>query len=127
MYKVNNRYPVLELENKQKPECDGARLQGRIYIGASGSMAPGPEMPGGSFESLKNSETYFIKLEWVPVHRLSFWASGQCPYAKLKSAEFAAKPLFGMGLRGFQFPPRGAQLYVHGPRAQACLNPALQG
>ena len=29
-------------------------LQGRIYIGASGSMAPGPEVPGGPFESLGN-------------------------------------------------------------------------
>ena len=27
--------------------------QGRIYIGASGSMAPGPEVPGGPFESKK--------------------------------------------------------------------------
>ena len=28
--------------------------QGRIYIGASGSMAPGPEVPKGPFESKKN-------------------------------------------------------------------------
>ena len=27
------------------------KRQGRIYIGASGSMAPGPEVLGGPFES----------------------------------------------------------------------------
>ena len=27
--------------------------QGRIYIGASGSMAPGPEVPRDPFESIK--------------------------------------------------------------------------
>ena len=28
----------------------GAKHLGLIYIGASGSMAPGPEVPGGPFE-----------------------------------------------------------------------------
>ena len=40
--------------------------QGRIYIGASGSMAPGPEMSGGPFENKKIWETYFIKLKGAP-------------------------------------------------------------
>ena len=38
--------------------------QGRIYIGASGSMAPGPEVLGGPFESkVKIWKTYFIKFQ----------------------------------------------------------------
>ena len=42
-------------------------VQSRIYIGASGSMAPGPEVPGGPFEDKnKNWESYFIKFEGAP-------------------------------------------------------------
>ena len=41
--------------------------QGRIYIGARGYMAPGPEVPGGHFEDKnKNWESYFIKFEGAP-------------------------------------------------------------
>ena len=41
--------------------------QGRIYIGASVSMAPGPEVPGGPFEDKnKNLESYSIKFEGAP-------------------------------------------------------------
>ena len=41
--------------------------QSQIYIGASGSMAPGPEVPGGPFESKnKNWEAFFIKFEEAP-------------------------------------------------------------
>ena len=41
--------------------------QGRIYIGASRSMAPGPEVPGGPFEGTnKHWEAYFIKFEGAP-------------------------------------------------------------
>ena len=41
---------------------------GPDYIGASGSMAPGPEVPEGPCESKRKIwETYFITLEEVPV------------------------------------------------------------
>ena len=45
----------------------GQKKQGRIYIGASGSMAPGPEVPGGPFEDAnKKWESYSIKFEGAP-------------------------------------------------------------
>ena len=41
--------------------------QGRIYIGASGSKAPGNEVPGGPLEDKnKNWEPYFIKFKGAP-------------------------------------------------------------
>ena len=37
-------------------------MQGRIYIGASGSMAPGPEVPGGPFKSKEETGKLIISL-----------------------------------------------------------------
>ena len=47
--------------------CFDIRDQGWIYIGVSGSVAPGPEVPEGPFESkIKIWETDFTKLEKDP-------------------------------------------------------------
>ena len=40
--------------------------EGRIYIGASGSMALGPEVPGGPFESKTKSGKYVLLLLKMP-------------------------------------------------------------
>ena len=42
-------------------------MQGRIYIGASGSMTPDPEVPGGPFESKRKIwETDGLEFEEAP-------------------------------------------------------------
>ena len=53
--------------------------QGRIYIGARGSMALAPEVPGGPFE-IKRSiwETYFIKLMGPPKQTGHLIPLGKC-------------------------------------------------
>ena len=54
-------------------------VQSRIYIGASGSMAPGPEVPGGPFEiKRKIWETYVIKVMGPQKQTGHLIPSGKC-------------------------------------------------
>ena len=78
------------------PPPFGNERQGQIYIGATGSMAPVPEVPWDPFETTKIWQVYIIKVElasgtdWVYGYQHHFKQVATF-FAKLKGARKVAK------------------------------------